>query len=332
MPPLSPDEGPPQVGASQHNGVRDSGRTSVTPAGAGDGGWGAFLLLLRPHQWLKNGFVFVGLLFGHAWNDPVKLGQALAAFAAFCLLASAVYVMNDLIDREQDRLHPKKKRRPLAAGSVSVAAATVLAAMLLLAGGSIAWLWAGSAPWIFLVYVVLNIAYSFKLKHVVILDVFIIASGFMLRILAGTLGLGIAPSQWLLLCGLMLTLFLGFAKRRAELNALLAESAGHRRVLEHYTAPMLDQFIGIAAAGTVISYALYTVSAETVALHGTRGLIATVPFVLYGMLRYLWRLHTRGGGGDPAQELLSDPHLLAATAGWLLLVLALLGGAIMPRP
>jgi len=290
------------------------------------------LRLLRPHQWLKNGFVFVGLLFGHAWADPVKLGQALAAFAAFCLLASAVYVMNDLIDREQDRLHPKKKSRPLAAGTVSGPAALTLAAACLLAGGTIASQFAGSAPWVFFAYVVLNIGYSFGLKHVVILDVFIIAAGFMLRILAGTLGLGIAPSQWLLLCGLMLTLFLGFAKRRAELNALLAESAGHRRVLEHYTAPMLDQFIGIAAAGTVISYALYTVSAETVALHGTRGLIATVPFVLYGMLRYLWRLHRQGGGGDPAQELLTDPHLLAATAGWLLLVVLLLGGVTMPRP
>jgi len=116
--------------------------------------------LLRPHQWLKNGFVFVGLLFGHAWNDPVKLGQALAAFAAFCLLASAVYVMNDLIDREQDRLHPQKKGRPLAAGSVSVAAAMTLAAFCLLAGGAIAWLWAGSAPWFFLAYVALNVAYS----------------------------------------------------------------------------------------------------------------------------------------------------------------------------
>jgi 4-hydroxybenzoate polyprenyltransferase len=293
---------------------------------------GALLRLLRPHQWLKNGFVFVGLLFGHAWTDPVKLGQALAAFAAFCLLASAVYVMNDLIDREQDRLHPQKKNRPLAAGTVSVSAAVALAVMCLAAGGAIAWLFAGSAPWIFFAYVVLNIGYSAGLKHVVVLDVFIIATGFMLRILAGTLGLGIVPSQWLLLCGLMLTLFLGFAKRRAELNALLAESAGHRRVLEHYTAPMLDQFIGIAAAGTVISYALYTVSAETIALHGTRGLIATVPFVLYGMLRYLWRLHRQGGGGDPAQELLTDPHLLAATVGWLVLVLAMLGGAIMPRP
>jgi 4-hydroxybenzoate polyprenyltransferase len=288
--------------------------------------------LLRPHQWLKNGFVFIGLLFGHAWTDPVKLGQALAAFGAFCLLASAVYVMNDLIDRKQDRLHPGKKNRPLAAGTVSVSAAVMLAAACLVGGSAIAWWYAGSAPWVFFAYVGINVCYSFGLKHVVILDVFIIASGFMLRLLAGTLGLGIAPSQWLLLCGLMLTLFLGFAKRRAELNALLVDSAGHRRVLEHYTAPMLDQFIGIAAAGTVISYALYTVSAETVALHGTRGLIATVPFVLYGMLRYLWRLHRAGGGGDPAQELLTDPHLLAATAGWLLLVLLLLGGAIMPRP
>ena len=285
--------------------------------------------LLRPHQWLKNGFVFLGLLFGHAWSDPVKVGQALAAFAAFCLLASAVYVMNDLIDREQDRLHPKKKQRPLAAGTVGIGSAGALALACLLGGGAVAWLFAGSAPWVFAAYLLLNVGYSFRLKHVVILDVFIIAAGFMLRILAGTLGIGIAPSQWLMLCGLMLTLFLGFAKRRAELTALQGESGGHRRVLELYTAPMLDQFIGITAAGTVISYALYTVSAETVALHGTRALIATVPFVLYGMLRYLWKLHARGGGGDPAQELLRDPHLLAALAGWLLLVLMLLGGVTM---
>jgi 4-hydroxybenzoate polyprenyltransferase len=286
------------------------------------------LRLLRPHQWLKNGFVFIGLLFGHAWNDPHKLSQALAAFVAFCLLASAVYVMNDLIDREQDRRHPKKKLRPLAAGTVSVRAAVVLGALCLIAGGVIAVRYAGSAPWLFLAYVVMNLGYCFGLKHVVILDVFIIAAGFMLRILAGTLGIDIAPSHWLLLCGLMVTLFLGFAKRRAELNALLQESAGHRRVLEHYTAAMLDQFITIAAAGTIISYSLYTVSAETVALHGTRGLMVTIPFVVYGILRYLWRLHRQGGGGDPAQELLGDPHLLTAAAGWLVVVLALLSGAL----
>jgi len=282
------------------------------------------LRLLRPHHWLKNGFVFVGLLFGHAWHDPLKVEQALAAFAAFCLLASAVYVMNDLLDREQDKRHPHKKHRPLAAGTVSVPAAITLALLCLLGGSLLAVLYAGSAPWIFFAYVALNIAYSLGLKHVVILDVFIIAGGFMLRILAGTLGLGIAPSHWLLLCGLMLTLFLGFAKRLAELNALQEDGAGHRRVLEHYTGPMLDQFIGITAAGTVISYTLYTVSAETLAVHGTRNLILTVPLVLYGMLRYLWRLHSQGGGGDAAQELLTDPHLMAAVAGWLVLVLVFL--------
>lgn len=282
------------------------------------------LRLLRPHQWLKNGFVFVGPLFGHAWHDPVMVGQALAAFAAFCLLSSAVYVMNDLLDCEQDRQHPQKRHRPLAAGTAGVPAAIALAALCLLGGSVLAVFYAGAAPWIFFAYVLINIAYSLGLKHVVILDVFIIASGFMLRILAGTLGLGIAPSHWLLLCGLMLTLFLGFAKRLSELNALQEESSGHRRVLEHYTAAMLDQFISITAAATVISYALYTVSAETAALHGTRQLILTVPFVLYGMLRYLWRLHSQGGGGDAAQELLADPHLLAAVAGWLLLVLVLL--------
>lgn len=280
--------------------------------------------LLRPHHWLKNGFVFVGLLFGHAWHDPRLVAQALAAFAAFCLLSSAVYVLNDWRDREQDRQHPRKRQRPLAAGTVSPPAALALGLACLLGGGLLAVMYAGNAPWIFAVYVVLNVAYSMGLKHVVILDVFIIAAGFMLRILAGTLGLDIAPSHWLLLCGLMLTLFLGFAKRLAELTALRDDGGSHRRVLERYTEPMLDQFIAITAAGTVISYALYTVSAETVAMHGTRALMLTVPLVLYGMLRYLWRLHGQDGGGDPAQELLTDPHLLLTVGAWLALVLVLL--------
>jgi 4-hydroxybenzoate polyprenyltransferase len=286
------------------------------------------LKLLRPHQWIKNGFVLLGLLFGHAWNDADKLGQALAAFAAFCLLASAVYVLNDLIDREQDRHHPKKRLRPLAAGTVSTGAAIALGLACLAGGSLLALTIAGQAPWIFVAYVVLNVGYTYGLKHVVILDVFIIAAGFMLRILAGTVGIGILPSHWLLLCGLMVTLFLGFAKRRAELGAMEADPVSHRRVLEHYTEAMLDQFITIAATATLVSYALYTVSAETVAQHGSRSLIYTLPFVLYGMLRYLWRLHRQGGGGDPAQEFLSDPHLLGAAATWLALVLAILSGRL----
>ena len=289
----------------------------------------ALFRLMRPHQWLKNGFVFVGLLFGHAWHDPVKVGQALAAFAAFCLLSSAVYVMNDLIDREQDRRHPKKKDRPLAAGTLDPGAAMALGLACLGGGSLVAWGWAGAAPWTFAAYVALNVAYSLGLKHVVILDVFIIAAGFMLRILAGTLGLGIAPSHWLLLCGLMLTLFLGFAKRRAELSALQEDSGTHRRVLEHYSEPLLDQMITVAAAGVIVAYALYTVSPDTIRLHGTDKLIYTLPFVLYGMFRYLYLLHRRGGGGEPALEIVRDPHLVAAGAGWLGLTLWLLVNPVL---
>lgn len=281
------------------------------------------LRLLRPHQWLKNGFVFIGLLFGHAWQDAASTQAALLAFATFCLLSSAVYVFNDLVDREQDRRHPAKQHRPLASGAVGVPAAVALAVACLVAGLALAFA-ASRAPWIFVAYLLMNVAYSLGAKHIVILDVFIIAAGFMLRILAGTVGIGIAPTHWLLLCGLMLTLFLGFAKRRAELDALPDDAAGHRRVLEHYSLPMLDQFIGVAATGTVVSYALYTVSPETIALHGTPWLIASVPFVLYGLMRYLFLLHRRGGGGDPARELVRDAHLIASLAGWLLVVLWLL--------
>ncbi|MDD5249975.1 MAG: decaprenyl-phosphate phosphoribosyltransferase [Rhodocyclaceae bacterium] len=281
------------------------------------------LRLLRPHQWLKNGFVFVGVLFGHAWRDPALLGAALLAGAAFCLLSSAVYVANDYVDRNQDRRHPEKKRRPLASGAVSVPAALALGFVCLAGGLALAFL-TSRAPWIFVAYLLLQVVYNLGAKHIVVLDVFIIAAGFMLRILAGTVGVGIPPTNWLLLCSLMLTLFLGFAKRRAELDALVDDSAVHRRVLEHYSRTMLDQFIVIAATGTVVSYALYTVSPETVALHGTPWLIATVPFVLYGLLRYLYLLHRQGGGGDPAREVLTDPHLLAALAGWTALVVALL--------
>lgn len=287
----------------------------------------ALVALLRPHQWVKNGFVFLGLLFGHAWNDPARVGMALWAFAAFCLLSSAVYVINDIADREADRAHPAKSGRPLASGAIGVPRALVVMSVCAAAGFAIAFGAAGEAPWIFVAYVAINLAYSAGLKHVVILDVFLVSAGFMLRILAGTLGLGIAPSHWLLACGMLVTLFLGFAKRRAELDLLRALGGAHRRVLEHYSAPLLDQMIAVAAAGTVVAYALYTVSPETIALHGTDRLVHTVPFVLYGMFRYLFLLHRRGGGGDPALELVRDPHLVAALLGWLALTAWLLRGA-----
>jgi 4-hydroxybenzoate polyprenyltransferase len=283
----------------------------------------AMIRLMRPHQWVKNGFVFVGLLFGHAWRDPVLTQAAVLAFVAFCLMSSGVYICNDFIDREQDRHHPDKRHRPLASGAVSTHAALMLA-MACLGGALLLALVASQAPWLFLIYLAMQVAYNTGAKHIVVLDVFIIAAGFMLRILAGTVGIGIPPTHWLLLCSLMLTLFLGFAKRRAELEVMVDDSAIHRRVLEHYSRPLLDQFIVIAATGTVVSYALYTVSPETMALHGTRWLIATLPFVLYGLLRYLYLLHRQGGGGDPAREVLTDPHLQVSLAGWALLMVGLL--------
>ncbi|WP_131111752.1 decaprenyl-phosphate phosphoribosyltransferase [Sulfuricystis thermophila] len=284
--------------------------------------------LLRPHQWLKNGFVLIGLLFGHAWSNAEMRMQALTAFVAFCLISSAVYVMNDILDREADRRHPQKCLRPIASGRVGIGMALALAAVCLVVGlGLISGLFglpASKAPWVFVLYVLMNVAYSLGLKHVVILDVFIIAAGFMLRIFAGTVGIGIVPSHWLVLTGLMLTLFLGFAKRRAEIEVPSTSEQPHRRVLEQYSLPLLDQFITLTAGATVITYSLYTVSEETIALHGTRWLIVTVPCVLYGLLRYLYRLHRRGGGGDPVRELLRDPHLLLVTALWLILVIWLL--------
>ena len=280
----------------------------------------AFLRLMRPHQWIKNGFVFLGVVFGHGWDDPALVADVLALFAAFCLASSAVYVMNDIADRDADRLHPTKRFRPLARGEVGVGAARVLCIVLALAGFALAA--AVSLPALLIVgaYAALNLAYSAGLKHVPILDVFMISGGFMLRILAGTTGIGIPPSKWLLLCGLMLTLFLGFGKRRSELVALTGDAngvPGQRAALDGYSKPLLDLLITVSVAGAAIGYALYTVDEKTIALHGTDRLIFTLPFVLYGLFRYLQVMYSRGGGGDPAWELLHDPHLIVATAGWL---------------
>ena len=283
---------------------------------------GACLRLVRPHQWIKNGFVFAGLVFGHGWSDAQLVADALVLFAAFCFASSAVYVMNDLADRDADRLHPGKRTRPIARGDIGKATAVVLSFALGLAGLALAGFVSVPALCAAAAYVVLNMAYSAGLKHVAILDVFIIAAGFMLRILAGTLGIGVDPSKWLLLCGLMLTLFLGFCKRRAELvqatGGYDADAAvAQRASLDGYSAVLLDRLIAVSVAGAAIGYAFYTVDTETILLHGTDRLILTVPFVLYGLFRYLQLVYSRGGGADPAWELLHDPHLIAATIGWL---------------
>jgi len=208
---------------------------------------------------------------------------------------------------------------------VSTRAAIALLVVLLAAGLALGYTASPAVLYILLTYVLLNLGYSLGLKHVVLLDVFIIAGGFMLRLLAGTLGVGIAPSQWLILCGLMLSLFLGFAKRRAELYAATNGVAGARKVLENYQPVLLDKLIVVTASGAIITYSLYTTSEKTVQTHHTEALIYTVPFVMYGVFRYIYLLHNQRAGTDPAQEIFRDPHILVSIAGWLALTIYLLG-------
>lgn len=273
------------------------------------------LVLMRPHQWLKNAFVFAGLLFGHAWHEGPLVLRAALAFAAFCCMSSLVYILNDWRDRASDALHPDKRHRPLASGAVSTPAALTLAALLGVAG--VAFAFDNRVLLLLLaLYVTLNLAYSWRLKHVPVVDVSIIATGFMLRLLAGTTAVGIPPSRWLLLTGLFIALFLGFSKRKAE---TFHNPEQQRAVLEHYPAALLDTLMAVTMTATITMYSLYATSAEAQAQHGER-LVYTVPVVIFGLLRYAYQVH-RGRGEDVARDLLRDPWILLAGAAWLLLFL-----------
>lgn len=281
------------------------------------------LKLIRPHQWIKNAFVLAGILFGHEWKDPDKLALALSAAAAFSLISSCIYILNDIQDVEQDRQHPKKKERPLARGAISISLAAVAAGLLFIGGFVIAYLVSPIAAGLIGVYFVMNLAYTMGLKHIVILDVFIIAMGFMLRILVGTIGIDIEPSQWLLFCGLMVTLFLGFTKRRAEMYVREGGGAS-RAVLDHYTPLHLDIMVGVTVSCVIMSYTLYTMNMRTIDIHGTADLIYTVPFVCYGLFRYIHLLHSGKGGEDTAKDLIRDPHILVTGVFWVAAVLWLI--------
>lgn len=275
------------------------------------------LAALRPKQWTKNAFVLVGTLFGHRWSAPDLL-SALLAFGAFCFASSAVYVYNDWIDRAQDRLHPTKRERPIAAGRIGAPTA----AMLGLACAGAAYALAGmiGPTMMFLVsgYFGLNVAYALWLKHVVIADVFAIAGGFQLRLLAGTLGLGIPPSQWLLLCGFALTLLLALGKRRGELVGE-GQAEATRRVLGVYTESMLDQLLAVCATLVLAAYGLYTISPDTAAVHGASDLPYTIPIVTYGVFRYLFVLRNPKvvSDGDPSRLLFADRQLQLTALVWL---------------
>lgn len=287
----------------------------------------ALARLLRPGHWSKNVFVLAGWFFSESWRWPVDgdLGvRVLAALAVFCLAASAVYCVNDAVDAAKDRLHPQKRTRPVASGEVPPAAALALAALLaaaslLLAGWADPRLGAVAAA-----YLALNAAYTFGLKDRVILDVFCLASGFILRLLAGTWGVGIPPSQWFLLCTLSLSLFLGFSKRYAELIDAGRTLEEKRAVLRGYSPEFLRVLLGTTLSATVMTYGLYTTSSRTVSVHGTSQLLFTLPIVLFAMFRYLYLVMQRGFGENTVADFLRDRQLLLAAAAYAILAGALL--------
>jgi 4-hydroxybenzoate polyprenyltransferase len=271
---------------------------------------------IRPQQWLKNFFIFAPLIFSENVFNRSMLLQSLLAFAVFCLLSGALYILNDIKDIEEDRLHPIKSKRPLAAGELkkrqAIAAFVILSFISLLFASLVN----EEFLWICLVYYFLQIAYSFALKHVVILDVFIVASGFFLRVIAGAVAIKVQISPWLLICTTLLALFLALSKRRHEILLLDEEAINHRPILKEYSPYLLDQMISVVTASTVIAYCLYTISGETIEKFGTNKLILTVPFVLYGIFRYLYLIHQKAEGGTPETLILKDRPLLLDILLW----------------
>jgi 4-hydroxybenzoate polyprenyltransferase len=278
------------------------------------------LLSLRPGQWTKNLVIFAGVLFGKRLFDATAVGEAIGAFAVFCGLSGVVYLVNDIADRETDRLHPLKARRSIASGALPVGVAAG-AAVVIGAGGLIAAYAIGTNfALVAAAYLALQILYSGPLKHIVIIDVLTIAIGFVLRAAAGAVAVRVEISHWLLVCTILLALFIALAKRRHEIVLLAEGATGHRPILGEYSPYLLDQMIGVVTASTLISYIFYTISIETQVKFGTPWLGLTIPFPLYGIFRYLYLVHQREGGGSPADLLLTDRPLLACVALWALAV------------
>lgn len=262
---------------------------------------------LRPRQWTKNILVFAGLLFAQKAASPGAVLEAVEAFFVFSLLAGGTYLINDALDVERDRLDPVKCQRPMAAGRMSVRfgiAAAVIIILLSLLGAYHA---AGFGLLkICLAYLLITLTYSAFFKHIVIMDVFAIASGFVLRAVAGAVAVQAEISPWLIICTMLLALFLALAKRRGEITTLGDQASNHRAILAEYSPDLLDQMISVMTASTLMSYALYTISDRTVHLVGSTNMLYTVPFVIYGIFRYLYLIHQKGAGGHPERVLLSD--------------------------
>jgi 4-hydroxybenzoate polyprenyltransferase len=285
----------------------------------------ALLASLRPRQWVKNLFVFAGVIFSQQLLTP-RVWPALAAFAIFCGLSGAIYLFNDVADVDKDRLHPSKCRRPVASGALPIGAAIAFGALLLAGCLAAAFRLSPAFGLVALFYGVLLTAYSLWLKHLVILDVLTVAAGFVLRAVAGAVAVDVEISGWLLICTILIALFLALGKRRHEYRSLTGDAAAHRPILSEYSEGFLDQMISVVTASTVTTYALYTMSPETVTKFHTRLLPLTLPFVLYGIFRYLYLLYRRDLGGNPSDLLVTDRGLLLDALLWMLATLAIIYG------
>ncbi len=278
-----------------------------------------FFELIRPKQWVKNLFVFAPILFAGKLLDLHLLVVNLLAFAAFCCVSSSVYVLNDIIDVESDRVHKKKRYRPIAAGYVTVRQAKALFVFLLVLTAVLS----SMLPVLFLItisaYLVNNLFYSFKIKNVVLLDVFSISIGFILRVIAGAVAIDVSVSSWMIITTIFISLFLGISKRRAELSGPNQDNLEkQRKVLSDYDVVFVDQLNTIAATGTIISYALYTVSEKAISAFHSDKLIYTTPFVLYGIFRYLYLLHQKNLGESPTQIVTKDIPIIINSLFWLI--------------
>jgi 4-hydroxybenzoate polyprenyltransferase len=264
------------------------------------------LVTLRPHHWIKNTFVFAPLVFSGQFMQIKMCFKATLVFVCFCMASSAIYAINDVFDRFEDQQHPTKKFRPVACGSMKPSTAILLSVTLIISALGVACFLNRLAILSLLIYIVINIAYSLAIKHIAILDVLTIAFGFVLRILIGGIVISVLPSYWLVLCTVMISLFLGFTKRRVELLDIDSENNNTRPVLKDYSIAFLDQVISMVTGATILAYALYTVDAHTQMVLGTRAMLLTLPFVIYGLLRYIYIIYHLKRGADPTETLIRD--------------------------
>lgn len=286
--------------------------------------FGSLFRLARPVQWLKNGIVLAGLIFAGEISNTFKVEIAFAAVGVFCLLSSAIYTINDLIDREKDRQHPHKKDRPLASGKVSPTAAIIMVIVLVSLGLTAAAFINRNFLFVSIAFLALNLLYSLWLKNLVILDVMSIALSFVLRAYAGAVAINVPASKWLMINTLFLALFLGFGKRRHEITLLEEGATSHRVSLGKYSEYLLDQLMAVVTPTVVVMYMLYSFSAEVSVKFGTENLYFTIPFVVYGVFRYLYLVHHEEKGGSPTQVLIDDRPLLLNVVLWLVAVILII--------